>query len=191
MVDQTPHRGSVTAPVAWPCGYINMPLPQLKFSEGLTISAWARLLTPNPWSTIFSLETPTVERSILWVGVEKDSKTLRVDIPGDVGGGGFIKSPFTGYDPQFAHVALVWDPENAQTRLYLNGAQAAVGVIADDAFNITNRLTDITLVIGPSKYDGHRVNSWDGQVVYTALCCMRCTNVLTAAFLDWRSPSLR
>jgi hypothetical protein len=150
-----------------------MPLPQLNFSEGLTVSAWARLLTPNSWSTIFSLEIPTAERSIVWVGVEKDTKTLHVDVPGDVG---FIKPPFTGYDPHFAHVALVWDPENAQARLYLNGAQAAVGAITDDAFIIANRLTHMTLVIGCSKHNGRRVNSWDGQVGY-AVCTMRVVSI--------------
>jgi hypothetical protein len=140
-----------------------MPLPQLKFSEGLTISAWARLLNPNPWSTIFSLETPTAERSILWVGVARDSETLRVAVPGDEGGG-FIKPSFTGYDPHVAHVALVWDPGNAQARLYLNGDQAAVGVITEDTANIANSVIDMTLVIGRSKYNGQRTNSWDGQV---------------------------
>lgn len=162
-----------------------MPLPQLNFSEGFTVSAWARLLSPNSWSTIFSFEIPTAERSIVWVGVEKDSKTLNVDVPGDVE---FIKPPFTGYDPHFAHIALVWDPESAHAKLYLNGAQAAVGVITDDAANIANRLTDVTLVIGCSKYNGHRVNSWDGQVGY-AVCIVGVISM--AALLGWRSPSLR
>ena len=143
-----------------------MRLPQLKFSEGLTISAWARLLNPTPYGTIFSLEITIAERSILWVGIEKDNKVLHIHVPGDAG---FIRPLFSGYDPHFTHVALVWDPDNAQARLYLYGAQAAVGVITDHVANIANSLTHMTLVIGRSKHVGQRYNSGDGQVSF-AVC---------------------
>ena len=109
------------------------------------------------YSTIFSLEIPIGERSIIWVGVEKDNKVLHIHVPGDAG---FIRPLFSGYDPHFTHVTLVWNPDNAQ---------AAVGVIKDHVANIANSLTHMTLVIGRSKHVGQRYNSGDGQVSF-AVC---------------------
>ena len=109
------------------------------------------------YSTIFSLEIPIGERSIIWVGVEKDNKVLHIHVPGDAG---FIRPLFSGCDPHFTHVTLVWNPDNAQ---------AAVGVIKDHVANIANSLTHMTLVIGRSKHVGQRYNSGDGQVSF-AVC---------------------
>ncbi|KAJ3504477.1 hypothetical protein NLJ89_g7915 [Agrocybe chaxingu] len=149
-----------------PCGYLVLPLPQLKFSTAITVSAWARMgSTPNEKSTILCLDSAGTDSAPLSLSVSNTTRTLIVDVPGDFGGEQFGKKPpFTGYDPKFAHVALVWDPANNESRLYLDGTLKALGVITDGAACAAGNLNDVSLIIGYSKYQKRRVNSWDGQI---------------------------
>ncbi|CAA7270622.1 unnamed protein product [Cyclocybe aegerita] len=151
---------------AAPCGYLVMSLPDLKLSTAVTVSAWARMgRTPNEKSTILALDSAGTDNSPLSLSVSNAIRALNIDVPGDFGGALFGKMPaFTGYDPKFAHVALVWYPANNESRLYLNGTLKAIGMITDEAASIANKLTDISLIIGYSKYQKSRANSWDGNI---------------------------
>lgn len=149
-----------------PCGYAVHRLPTFTLSKSFTITAWGRLVGKSSYNTIFALENSDQDVSILWLGV-KDSPSITLsahlgssplDGPNKDG-----KSSWEGNDPNWMHVAFVWDFEKREQLLYANGTVVDHLNLGDDALKFTSA-TDISLTIGRNKWNSTWGNSWDGQV---------------------------
>ncbi|MCP2323522.1 lysophospholipase L1-like esterase [Hamadaea flava] len=133
--------------------------PVIRTDRSFSVAAWVRYTADGNWRTAVSQTGDHV--SAFYLQCSGETNTWRVAMTtADVNGPGVDSAVSTQKcrSGTWTHLAMVYDADRHEMRLYVNGARAATATHTT-TWNATGPLT-----IGSATWESHGVDYWNGQI---------------------------